>query len=125
MSPKAQGLSLNTIIIAALVLVVLLIIVGIMTGYFSGWTAKFKQVSETSCSGSGGRVIDKTSFCDGFEERESTQFYEDVNENQKCCLKLKCGDPGTYTVCKDACPGEEDASLKGCPPDKKTCCAIT
>ena len=54
MPSKAQGLSLNAIVIAAIVLVVLLVLVGMTTGYFGNWRGKFKLASATSCSEAGG-----------------------------------------------------------------------
>lgn len=90
MPSKAQGLSLNTIIIAAIVLIVLLILVGMTTGYFSKWKVNFFSASNT-CQGSGGQVIEKDQACSSGLS-ESSQSYPDVLGSQKCCAKKTCED---------------------------------
>ncbi len=89
MSSKGQGLSLNTVIIAALVLVVLLILLGITTGYFGKWTDDFKKLSETSCAGNGGKVVSESEVCNSPYKDSISVAYDDVNPDQKCCLKDK------------------------------------
>ena len=54
-SKKAQGLSLNTIIIAIIVLIVLVVIVIIFTGYFG----KIFTPSVKSCTAQGGECADQ------------------------------------------------------------------
>ena len=103
MPSKAQGLSLNTIVIAAIVLVVLLILVGMTTGYFGGWIPKFNLASSTSCSEKGGTPT--TGDCPFGKNQEASGFFEDVKEGQKCCLKLCAELDG---ICKVAgCPSGE------------------
>ncbi|MBI3037158.1 hypothetical protein HYY73_05430 [Candidatus Woesearchaeota archaeon] len=85
MPSKAQGLSLNTIVIAAIVLIVLLLLVGVTTGYFGKWGPKFGSVTATSCSEKGGTPT--TGDCLLGKAQEASGFYEDVKEGQKCCLK--------------------------------------
>jgi hypothetical protein len=53
MAKKAQGMSMNTIIIAIIVLIVLVVLVMIFTGYFGGWT---KGVAR--CQAGGGTCTD-------------------------------------------------------------------
>ena len=55
MFKKAQGMSINTIIIAIIVLVVLIILVLILSGYFKGWTS-----SVATCEAQGGKCIPGT-----------------------------------------------------------------
>ncbi len=86
MSSKAQGLSLNTIIIATIVLIVLLLLVGLTTGFFGKWKPKFKGLTETSCAGKGGTPTDVKCVD---PEQDAGSLYDDVKEGQKCCLK-KC-----------------------------------
>lgn len=105
MSSKGQGLSLNTIVIAAIVLVVLLIIVGMTTGYFGKWTGTFKSASDT-CQGAGGQVIDKTKSCSS-GLKESTQSYPDVLEDKKCCVKPSCGE--AFGTCKTICNSDSES----------------
>ena len=108
MSSKAQGLSLNTIVIAAIVLVVLLILVGLTTGYFSKWRTNFGKVSDTSCKGS---VVDESAAC---STGEKEYFAADVPAGKKCCMNVGC-DNLKGTCCKDCAEG-------GSYPDGKTQC---
>ena len=87
MSRKAQGLSLNAIIIAVIVLVVLIIILGITTGYFGRWVPKFSNISDTSCKGQGGE--EKVS-CNPTAEREI--YSAQVSSGKTCCAKKTCED---------------------------------
>ncbi len=119
MPSKAQGLSLNTIVIAAIVLVVLLLLVGLTTGYFGKvWKPTFGRLTETSCAGQGGDVMPETQTCFG---SKSTSFYEDVKEDQKCCLPLSCEERGGR--CKSGCSNDEDkVSWPGC--GSNSCCVV-
>ena len=85
MSRKAQGLSLNAIVIALIVLVVLIILIGLTTGYFSNWREKFGRVSDTSCKGQGGE--EKVS-CDPTAEREI--YSAQVSSGKTCCAQKSC-----------------------------------
>ncbi|MFH1181925.1 MAG: hypothetical protein V1702_03120 [Candidatus Woesearchaeota archaeon] len=59
MFKKAQGMSINVIIIAIIVLIVLVILVMIFTGYFGGWTK-----SVATCQSQGGTCqTDPGQFC--------------------------------------------------------------
>ena len=73
-SKKAQGLSLNTIIIAIIVLIVLVVLVMIFTGYFG----KIFTPGVSSCASSGGSCVLASADC-----------------------KDTFGNPGHYTVTKD------------------------
>ncbi len=118
MSSKAQGLSLNTVVIAAIVLIVLLLLIGMTTGYFGKWGVKFKTISETSCKGQGGEAVAKTSSCP-WPTKDAGGFYDDVKEDQKCCVPRSCEERGGY--CKNAC-GEDyiENPWPGC--GSKKCC---
>ena len=132
MSRKAQGLSLNTIIIAAVVLIVLIILVGMTTGYFKKWTPSFTKVSDT-CQGNDGKVIEKDVACPaGFKESSTT--YADVMEDKKCCTATGCAGFGGRCWKKSyTCPGgiepspccapETDRGKRGCASDE-TCCKL-
>ena len=113
-SSKAQGLSLNTIIIAAIVLVVLLILVGMTTGYFGKWGLKFGKISDTSCKGQGG---EEKPSCDEISEKE---IFAESAQGQKCCAKKACTEiQGAY--CGVACvPGE--SSVSAVCDSGKVCC---
>lgn len=84
-SSKAQGLSLNTIVIAAIVLIVLLLLVGLLTGYFGKqWKPAFGKLSDTSCKGQGG---EEKAEC-GSNEREV--YAAEAGPGKKCCAKKTC-----------------------------------
>lgn len=125
-SRKGQGLSLNTVIIGILVLLVLFILVGIMTGYFSQWTDKFKRTSATSCSELGGKVIDSSAKCSD-EYSDAGAYYEDTGEGKKCCRPKSCGERvtgGVGTACVETAKCELKASaMTGCS-SGKTCCLV-
>src|SRR3989338_4796223 len=86
---KAQGLSLNTIIIAIVVLVVLVVVIMIFTGYFGG---KFTP-GVTSCQSSGGvcqvAVAGATSPCglDAFDNKVENINAKDCVTPKVCCRK--------------------------------------
>ncbi len=82
MNKKAQGLSLNTIIIAALVIMVL-IILGMV---FMGRMGTFASTSK-SCSSKGGTCIEGTSGFDCPEEYTISPTGGDCPEDQICCAK--------------------------------------
>ena len=99
MSRKAQGLSLNAIVIAVIVLVVLIIIIGVTTGYFGAWKIKFGKISDTSCKSQGGTV---KSQCADIGERNLGGYYDDVNDGQVCCAV--CGQSNNQPCCQTATP---------------------
>ena len=99
MSRKAQGLSLNAIIIAVIVLVVLVIILGITTGYFGRWVPKFNSISDTSCKSHGGTV---KAQCSDIGERDAGGYYDDVKDGQVCCVE--CGRANNQPCCQTATP---------------------
>ncbi len=57
---KAQGLSVQTIIIAIIVLVVLVVLVAVFTGFFGGF-----NTDVNSCSTIGGECVGTESACTG------------------------------------------------------------
>ena len=52
---KAQGLSLNTVIIAAIVLIVLVVLVMVFTGRMGGFTSGISDQTEKTCKEAGGK----------------------------------------------------------------------
>lgn len=96
MPSKAQGLSLNTIIIAAIVLIVLLILVGLLTGFFGSWTPKFTRLSDTKCSG---EPVEQSQPCPA----GTTESYaKEVQPGKKCCQRPGCGEV-SRTACRKEC----------------------
>jgi hypothetical protein len=86
---KAQGISINTIVIAAIALVVMILIVMIFTGNLGKW-----RKSEDSCQTNGGACIPAIqigSQCSGDYQRVRTDFvcYGADGERdplQACCV---------------------------------------
>ena len=56
MFTKAQGMSLNTIVIAILVLIVLIILAVLFSSYFRGWSGKVSD-----CASQGGSCVASSS----------------------------------------------------------------
>ncbi len=90
MGRKAQGLSLNTIIIAIIVLIVLVVIIMVFTGYFG---TRFTP-GVTSCENSGGtcqfaNADDGSNGCgyDSFGVSIAKLSGKCVNAGQVCCSK--------------------------------------
>ena len=117
MSRKAQGLSLNAIIIAVIVLVVLIIIVAMTTGYFSVWRGKFSNVSDTNCKGQGGE--EKVS-CDPTAEREI--YSAQVSSGKTCCAQKSCEEIGGSCCTGGTVIRNNDPSCKAINPLAPNCC---
>ncbi len=82
---KAQGMSLNTVIIAIIVLVVLVVLVMIFTGYFG----KIFTPSVSSCGTQGGECVANADTCKtSFGEAGKTVYAKDcTGTTPTCCLK--------------------------------------
>ncbi len=81
MDKKAQGLSLNTIIIAIIVLIVLVVMIMVFTGYFG---TKFTP-AVTSCSNAGGECKFECGF-DAFGNPVAN-INAECSGSQVCCSK--------------------------------------
>ena len=81
---KGQGLPINVIIIAALLLVTLIVVLGIFTGKFG----KFSRDVE-SCTIKGGICRDN---CNEINEKaiegSCTDLTGKTSPNKKCCIKV-------------------------------------
>jgi len=75
---KAQGLSLNTIIIAALVIMVLVILALVFTGQMGSFGS-----SSTNCQSKGGIC---TSEKDCPEGKMPAMFTAKCDEGEQCCI---------------------------------------
>ncbi len=78
---KAQSLSLNTIVIAAIVLIVLLIIIGILAGT-SGKVIPFFG-KQTDCTGRGGQCTKEAESCDA----KLYGMKDCLKDKPVCCVK--------------------------------------
>ncbi len=130
MGKSAQGLSLNTIVIGAIVLVVLLVLIGIFTGYFSNFVPGFKSASEQKCEGT---LFSVKEYCDETTEKEVFgNFAGKVPTGQKCCKAKGCEDYSDH-VCQSgaACvslpdkPIWDDVHGYKCKDSGQVCCATT
>lgn len=81
MNKKAQGLSMSTIIIAALALLVLVIIAALLLGIIDPFSRG------TSCTGVGG-----TCEYDVCEVGYAKATYSGCEENQICCIPFGLGE---------------------------------
>jgi hypothetical protein len=93
---KAQGMSVNTIVVAIIVLIVLVILVLLLSGYFRGWGK-----SMTTCHSQGGTCVPTYDQCVSIGDVTQTSLpisAEGCGSNQKCCPNgyVGRGDPA-YT----------------------------
>jgi len=88
---RAQGISLNTIIIAAIALIVLVVLVAIFTGRISMFSKGYDDTSEDTqsrvCNAQGGTCA---SDCDDIRgtphPNPPEQGWIDCGEGYKCCV---------------------------------------
>jgi hypothetical protein len=76
-SKKAQGMSLNVIIIAVIAIIILVVLIFI----FTGKTRLFSKTT-TSCTGRGGQCVQGTACQPGYIAHAGT----DCDEKEKCCV---------------------------------------
>jgi len=129
MNKKAQGLSLNTIVIAAIVLIILLVLVGIFTGYFGNFAPALKGAGERTCDIEGFTPRPELQGCADNEQRVYGNFKKGTLDPGQVCCKLVSGDCSDDFdgVCLESCtPGvniEISRGTASCPgPIAKTCC---
>ncbi len=78
MNKKAQGLSMNMIILAAIALIVLIVLVVIFYG-----KAKSFSASAEDCVQKGGKCTPKTESCDGPNLGKMN-----CKDDEFCCMKM-------------------------------------
>jgi len=83
-SKKAQGISINAIIIAALALIVLVVLIAVFTGQFGNWGLGLDQTTNPTCT-SDTHEPKLSSECSAI----NTLFgkYKDVSPGYVCCKK--------------------------------------
>lgn len=124
---SAQGLSLNTIIIGAIVLVVLMVLVTVFSGFFGNrFTPGFAEATEQRCEGEGytttmpecGPTVDFN------YEQVYARFAEGAVPAGKVCCKSSCDASGGECVGEVK---ETDTRIpkgdRGCPEQKSLCIA--
>ena len=81
MKKNAQGLSLNTVVIASIVLIVLVVLIGIFTGHIGNWIGGIGDATKKTCP-----TDQKKSECDlELETQVFGDFGDDLEEGQVCC----------------------------------------
>jgi hypothetical protein len=80
---KAQGLSLNAIIVAILVLLVLVV----LSLIFTGKLGNFRMASE-DCSTINGQCVEDASFCSGATQKAVSTHSCPEEGPQVCCISV-------------------------------------
>ena len=98
---KAQGLPLNMIVIAGIVLVVMVVTIAIFTGFFGGFTERFKGAGEKACPSPDYYAISEAQGCaEGDKEIFGVFNEEQVPPGSVCC---SIGTGKTDTCAPDVC----------------------
>jgi len=82
---KAQGLSLNTMVMAAIALIILLVLVGIFSGYFGDFVPKLSAAGERQCSAEGFSTPLESVGCTEDEQRVYGNFGDNLDDGDICC----------------------------------------
>ena len=118
MNKKAQGLSLNTVVIAAIVLIVLVVLIGIFTGSLGQFVKDFLGISQKSCPDA-----NQKAECDYVMEKEIYGPFEPELKEEKCCQPItnceemrgtcegRCFREKRLTQGDDWCAENRDSSL--------------
>ncbi len=123
---SAQGLSLNTVIIGAIVLIVLMVLVGIFSGFFgSRFTPQFAAATEKECKGLGYKTM--PSECGIDRDFNYGQVYAkfkegSVPEGEVCCESSCEARNGICLDGKICLSGKEILSGKSGCVSGKVCC---
>ena len=86
---KAQGISINVIIVAVIALLVLVVLMAIFGGQMGLWGQNLDETQSRTCTGESGiqgaKIISDQQDCG---EDFSTSFYKftDVDPGYKCCI---------------------------------------
>lgn len=88
MHKKAQGISINTVIIAVIALAVLVVLFFIFTGRFKIFSEGVKEGSlscDRGCKTVGNALGRPSAGCNPADETQLPGKYEDVPQGQLCC----------------------------------------
>ena len=88
MHKKAQGISINTVIIAAIALAVLIVLFFIFTGRFKIFSEGVKEGSlgcDKGCKTVGYALGSAKPACINIDETQLPGKYDNVPDNQVCC----------------------------------------
>jgi hypothetical protein len=106
MAKKAQGMSINTIIIAILVLIVLVVLVMVFSGYFGGWTRNVASCQSQGGSCAGDSSMTRSAYTcqySGASDKQSgvvTALTGRCDVNKVYDQDLVCCPPGAVPVAK-------------------------
>jgi hypothetical protein len=78
---KAQSISINTIIVAAIALIVLVIIIAIFTGRMGSWGLGLDQITKQECKTP--NTVETSQDCPS--DRVIFGKYTNVNSGEVCC----------------------------------------
>ena len=104
MKKNAQGLSLNTVVIASIVLIVLVVLVGIFTGHIGGWIGKIGDATKKTCS------ADQIKPSCNLELE--TQVFGDLKDSEGNAIEGVCCRPKTCLEIGGECVGSGDCSSR-------------
>ena len=85
---RAQGISVNTIIIAAIALIVLVVLIAIFTGYMGKWGGQLPEAEIKNCADlNEGRAVTGTACPEDSGLTKASGVYADVESGQVCCYE--------------------------------------
>lgn len=94
MQRKAQGLSLNTIVIAAIVLIVLVVVITLFYRSTGDFDSDIQSAAESECKGTGLIQRSKETGCSSDEKKVYESFGAEFSKDKVCCRKSgKCLPP--------------------------------
>lgn len=124
---KSQGLSLNTIIIAAIVLIVLVVLWAVFTGRMGVFSREVTEVTKGGTCAEAGGVM-RLETAGGCSELCTPIFgkFSDITTGQVCCRPIGvcrggvgCGAATREEDCRAA--STEDVTCEWVPPDTGNC----
>lgn len=130
MNKRAQGLPLNTIILAIIVIVVLVVIVMVFAGRMNIFTTNLANCNEqpnhkcssTACDSSGGWTIDNQYKCLGADKKPVAGMSCCVNTGQVETW-MTCDKVGYTETTTAECVTEYKGQLDATPTAGKICCS--
>ena len=113
MQKKAQGMTLHTIVIAAIVLVILIVLISIFTGYFGKFLPGFIAASERECTGDFSKAYRQ---CPDGTTQVFGNFKGTLDPEEVCCKKA-AEEKSNGNEDVDVCQREGGDCVDSCPED--------
>lgn len=122
MRSKAQGLSLNAMVIGGIVLIVLVVLIALFTGFFDKFTPDFRASLEKSCP-----ADQIKAECDArFEEEVVGRFEPKLAEGKVCCRSIleECEGDDRFCATESGCERADYTVIRKTTCDLKSeiCC---